>query len=172
VRALRRRVGFVFQAPVMFAGTVADNLTVAQDLALDAPSTTSASAADPQQTLLLAGVDPALATRDAQTLSGGERQRVTIARALMTQPEALLLDEPTSALDPDVADRIMATIRRLAETMQLTVVMVTHRLEEARAASTHVVFMEGGRVIETGPTEAMFSAPSEQRTRDYLLRGG
>jgi ABC-type polar amino acid transport system ATPase subunit len=116
-------------------------------------------------------VDPALAARDARTLSGGEQQRVSIARALMTQPEALLLDEPTSALDPDVAGQLMATIRRLADTMQLTVVMVTHRLEEARAVSTHVVFMEGGRVIEAGPTAVMFSAPTETRTRDYLLRG-
>jgi polar amino acid transport system ATP-binding protein len=55
--------------------------------------------------------------------------------------------------------------------MQLTVVMVTHRLEEARAVSTHVVFMEAGRVIESGPTATMFTAPSESRTRDYLLRG-
>jgi ABC-type phosphate transport system ATPase subunit len=55
--------------------------------------------------------------------------------------------------------------------MHLTVVMVSHRLEEARAASTHVVFMEGGRVIETGPTETMFTAPTQLRTRDYLLRG-
>jgi ABC-type methionine transport system ATPase subunit len=172
VRALRRRVGFVFQAPVMFAGTVADNLMVARTLALGAPSTSPVKELEPDEALRFAGVDPMLAGRDALTLSGGERQRVTIARALMTQPEALLLDEPTSALDPDVADHIMATVRRLADTMHLTVVMVTHRLAEARTASTHVVFMEEGRVIEAGPTEAMFTAPSEPRTRDYLLRGG
>jgi UDP-glucose/iron transport system ATP-binding protein len=172
VRALRRRVGFVFQAPVMFPGTVADNLMIARDLALDTQSTSPVKEMDPSEALRLAGVDPALASRDAQTLSGGERQRVTIARALMTQPEALLLDEPTSALDPDVADHIMSTVRRLADTMQLTVVMVTHRLEEARAASTHVVFMEEGRVIESGPTATMFTAPTESRARTYLLRGG
>jgi putative ABC transport system ATP-binding protein len=172
VRALRRRVGFVFQAPVMFAGTVADNLMVARALALGVQSTSPAKELEPDEALRFAGVDPTLAGRDALTLSGGERQRVSIARALMTQPEALLLDEPTSALDPDVADHIMATVRRLADTMHLTVVMVTHRLAEARTASTHVVFMEEGRVIETGPTEMMFTAPSEPRTRDYLLRGG
>jgi putative ABC transport system ATP-binding protein len=171
VRELRRRVGFVFQAPVMFAGTVADNLMLARDLAHEVTGTPTRAAPAPDDALRLAGVDPALASRDAQSLSGGERQRVSIARALMTSPDALLLDEPTSALDPEVADHIMATIRTLADTMHLAVVMVSHRLEEARAVSTHTVFMEGGRVIESGPTEAMFTAPSEPRTRDYLLRG-
>jgi ABC-type methionine transport system ATPase subunit len=172
VRALRRRVGFVFQAPVMFAGTVTDNLLAARDLAVGATPATPATGADPDRALELAGVDPSLAARDAQTLSGGERQRVSIARALMTRPEALLLDEPTSALDPEVAGHLMTTIRRLADTMHLTVVMVTHRLEEARAVSTHAVFMENGLVIEAGPTAVMFGAPTEPRTREYLVRGG
>ncbi len=170
VRALRRRVGFVFQAPVMFAGTVADNLALARELALDPPAQSSAGGLEPEEALRLAGVEPGLASRDAQSLSGGERQRVSIARALMSGPEVLLLDEPTSALDPDVADHIMATVRTLADTMHLTVVMVSHRLEEARTVSTHTVFMEAGQVIETGPTEAMFTAPGEARTRSYLLR--
>ena len=164
VRELRRRVGFVFQAPVMFPGTVADNLEVARKLA---PSSSS----EASNALRLAGVDLALASRDAESLSGGERQRVSIARALMSNPEALLLDEPTSALDPDVADHVMSTIRTLADAMHLTVVMVTHRLAEARSASTHVVFMEGGRVIESGATEMMFTAPREARTHAYLIRG-
>jgi UDP-glucose/iron transport system ATP-binding protein len=170
VRGLRRRVAFVFQTPVMFDGTVADNLGLARDLAHAADRSSSPGAPEPDEALRLAGVDPALASRDAQALSGGERQRVSIARALMTGPEALLLDEPTSALDPEVADHLMATVRTLADTMRLTVVMVTHRLEEARAASTHTVFMEAGRVIEAGPTDTMFAAASEPRTRNYLIR--
>jgi putative ABC transport system ATP-binding protein len=163
VRELRRRVGFVFQAPVMFPGTVAENLEVARSLA--PPSSSTAADA-----LRLAGLDVALASRDAESLSGGERQRVSIARALMSNPDALLLDEPTSALDPDVADHVMATIRTLADVMHLTIVMVTHRLVEARGASTHVVFMEAGRVVESGPTEQMFTAPREARTHAYLVR--
>jgi ABC-type methionine transport system ATPase subunit len=169
VRELRRRVAFVFQTPVMFAGSVADNLALARDLALAASPTLATP--EPAEALRRAGIDPALASRDAQSLSGGERQRVSIARALMTAPDTLLLDEPTSALDPEVADRILATIRSLADTMRLTVVMVTHRLEEAKAVSTHTVFMEAGTVIESGPTATMFSAPTVPRTRDYLLRG-
>jgi ABC-type methionine transport system ATPase subunit len=172
VRALRRRVAFVFQAPVMFAGTVADNLALARDLAHDTGVAAAAQVPGLDDALRLAGLDPALASRNAETLSGGERQRVTIARALMTGPEAILLDEPTSALDPDLAGHLMTTVRGLADTMHLTVVMVTHRLEEARSVSTHVVFMERGQVIEAGPTATMFSAPRESRTRDYLLRGG
>jgi polar amino acid transport system ATP-binding protein len=171
VRELRRKVAFVFQAPVMFAGTVADNLTLARDLARAAARTPSLETPEPEEALRLAGVDPSLASRDAQSLSGGERQRVSIARALMAAPEALLLDEPTSALDPDVAGHILATVRSLADTMHLTVVMVTHRLDEARSVSTHTVFMEAGAVIESGPTETMFTAPTQPRTRDYLVRG-
>lgn len=174
VRELRRRVGFVFQAPVMFAGSVADNLQVALDLArAEAPLRSDANATmERDEALQLAGVDPSLAARDAQSLSGGERQRVSIARALMSKPEALLLDEPTSALDPDVAEHVMTTIRGLADTLHLTVVMVTHRLAEARAVSTHTVFMEAGRVVEAGPTHVMFSAPNEARTREFLMREG
>ena len=171
VRELRRRVAFVFQAPVMFAGTVADNLAIARDLAVAASGKPLPNELAPNAALELAGVDPALGSRDAQALSGGERQRVSIARALMTRPEGILLDEPTSALDPDIADHIMSTVRTLADTMRLTVVMVSHRLEEARAVSTHVVFMEAGKVVETGATATMFTAPREQRTREYLLRG-
>lgn len=171
VRELRRRVAFVFQAPVMFAGTVADNLTIARDLAGAKRGVTRTAAPAPDEALRLAGVDPGLATRDAATLSGGERQRVSIARALMTAPDTLLLDEPTSALDPDVAARFMTTIRTLADTMRLTVVMVTHRLEEARSASTHTVFMEAAQVIEVGATETMFTSPTQERTQRYLVRG-
>ena len=172
VRELRRRVGFVFQAPVMFAGTVADNLDIARALS---QATTRADGAPPraltaEDALRLAGVDVSLAARDAQSLSGGERQRVSIARALMSNPAALLLDEPTSALDPDVADHVMATIRSLADTLHLTVVMVTHRLAEARTVSTQTVFMEAGRVVESGPTETMFTSPRAARTREYLVR--
>lgn len=208
VRQLRRRVAFVFQSPVMFAGTVAENLALGRDLARAADGTPPANARrfaslpfrslhyarrqavrsgsgaaldgrpavaahtiEADEALRIAGLDPALASRDAASLSGGERQRVSIARALMTGPDALLLDEPTSALDPDVAGRLMTTVRALVRAMHLTVVMVSHRLEEARAASTHTILMEGGSVIESGPTEWMFTAPCEQRTREYLLRG-
>jgi ABC-type methionine transport system ATPase subunit len=164
VRELRRRVGFVFQAPTMFAGTVADNLRVARALQPHAaplsPDEAAAALAD-------AELPAQYAEREAARLSGGEQQRVALARALVTRPDALLLDEPTAALDPEVADRLLATIRRLGA-RGLTVVMVTHRLSEARAASDHTVMLERGRLVEAGPTERLFTAPAAERTRAYL----
>ena len=164
VRALRRRVGFVFQTPVMFAGTVRANLETAVSLG-DANGRTPSAA----EAIRLAGLDESFLDRDADRMSGGERQRVSLARALMTAPEVLLLDEPTSALDPEVAEQLMMTVRHLADDSAVTIVMVTHRLAEARAASSHTVLLEAGRVIETGPTELLFSSPNEERTRQYLL---
>lgn len=164
VRELRRRVAFVFQTPIMFPGTVGANLDIARALCGDDKPSTSATEA-----LRYAGLDESFLNRDADRLSGGEKQRVSIARALMTAPEVLLLDEPTSALDPEVAEQLMLTVRRLADEASVSIVMVTHRLAEARSASTHTVLLENGRVVESGPTEILFSKPTAERTRRYLL---
>ncbi|MFL5614091.1 MAG: ATP-binding cassette domain-containing protein [Gemmatimonadaceae bacterium] len=164
VRALRRRVAFVFQTPVMFAGTVRANLETARALGDVAKGSPHAEVA-----LQMAGLDESFLNRDAEQMSGGERQRVSLARALMTAPDVLLLDEPTSALDPEVAEQLMATVRRLAAEAAMTVIMVTHRLAEAREASSHTVLLEAGRLIEAGPTSVMFASPNEPRTREYLL---
>jgi putative ABC transport system ATP-binding protein len=107
-RELRRRAALVLQTPVLFEGTVRDNLTVhAPDATLDV------SERRLREALTEVGLDGAMLERDAAVLSGGERQRVTIARALLRDPTALLLDEPTSALDPPNAILIVETICRL-----------------------------------------------------------
>ncbi len=168
VRELRRRVGFVFQLPVMFPGTVADNLRAAAGAAGDATPVSDAAVAD---ALGLVGLDGSYAAREAGRLSGGERQRASIARALMTRPEVLLMDEPTSALDPEVAERLMATVVRLTSDASLTAVMVTHRLAEARSASDFLVMLEAGRVLEAGPAAALFGGAAHPRTRAYLASG-
>jgi ABC-type phosphate transport system ATPase subunit len=80
----------------------------------------------------------------------------------------LLLDEPTSALDPEVAGHLLSTIERLSVEHELSVVMVTHRLGEARSASSYTVMLEAGQVVEAGDTERIFSAASNARTRAYL----
>ncbi len=166
VRTLRRRVGFVFQTPPMFSGTVADNLRVAARYgdAGNAVDSGTALAALLQSVELDAGYLP----REASSLSGGEQQRVSIARALMTAPEVLLLDEPTSALDPEVAERLMATVARLSREASLSVVMVTHRLAEARLWSQTTVMLDAGRVVESGPTATLFDTPREARTRTFV----
>jgi putative ABC transport system ATP-binding protein len=165
VFALRRRVGFVFQRPTMFQGTVADNLRVAVTLRVERERT---DAPDVERVLEAVGLDVSYATRDASRLSGGEQQRVSIARALMTRPEVLLLDEPTSALDPEVAERLLNTVVRLSRERGVAVVMVTHRLSEAQRASTFTVMLEAGGLVEAGPTERIFTGAARARTRAYI----
>lgn len=165
VRALRRRVGFAFQAPAMFDGTVAANLAIARDLGtrrIDPNDATRIA-----ETLAAVELNPSYASRDAASLSGGEKQRVALARALMTEPEALLLDEPTAALDPEVADHLMKTLVRLVE-RGLTIVMVTHRLREAREAATFVVMLEAGKLVEAGPAQRLLRAAEHPRTRAFV----
>jgi len=165
VHVLRRRVAFVFQAPVMFPGTVADNLHIALTL-----GGTDARAAAPDGDAMLdaVGLGRGYSSRDASELSGGERQRVSIARALMTTPEVLLLDEPTSGLDPETALNVLTHVRRLAEELQMTVIMVTHRLTEARLMSTFTLMLEAGDVVEAGATHELFSRARTERARAYL----
>jgi putative ABC transport system ATP-binding protein len=166
VAALRRRIGFVFQTPVMFPGTVADNLDVA--VALGGRGVAGTPPPDRGAVLEAVGLGAGYADREAAGLSGGERQRVSIARALMTRPEVLLLDEPTSALDPEVAELLLTTVEHLSRDHGLAVVMVTHRLTEARQASTCTVMLEAGKVLEAGATEQVFTAAASARTRAYL----
>jgi putative ABC transport system ATP-binding protein len=166
VRELRRQVGFVFQAPTMFPGTVADNLRAAAHLSSMSPGAVAESALG--ALLDAVELDRSYLDREAGRLSGGEQQRVSIARALATSPRVLLLDEPTSALDPEVAERLMRTVSRLSREQQLSIVMVTHRLAEARAWSDETVMLAAGRVVESGPTAALFASPREARTREFV----
>jgi len=170
VRSIRRRVGFVFQTPSMFPGTVADNLLTAHSLGRKRKE--SMAAGRTQEVLRLVELGADYASRIAVDLSGGEKQRVALARALITEPEVLLLDEPTAALDPEVADRLMRTLCRLRDETALTIVMVTHRLSEARTASTYTVMLEAGQLIEQGPTAQMIANPAHARTRAYIASGG
>lgn len=148
VRELRRRVGFVFQTPVMFAGSVADNLLAAARIATLREADFSARA---ERAMTLAQVEHSLLDRPGDELSVGQKQRVNLARALMTQPETLLLDEPTSALDAETAARLLETVRGLSQEESLTVVFATHRLEEARQIADSVLVLRHGELRETDP---------------------
>jgi ABC-type methionine transport system ATPase subunit len=165
VQELRRKVGFVFQTPVMFPGTVRANLSMALALGGE-PGTDSDERM--AAALALAELDRALCDREGDQLSGGQKQRVNIARALMTSPDVLLMDEPTSALDPETAERLMETTRRLSREQHLTVVMVTHRFSEARRTSDRTIVLERGRVVASGSTVEVFEHTTNPRIRTFL----
>jgi polar amino acid transport system ATP-binding protein len=100
-------------------------------------------------------------------LSGGQQQRAAIARALAVEPAVLLFDEPTSALDPELTGEVLAVMRQLAAD-RTTMVVVTHDVEFARQAATQIVFMDAGRVIETGPPAQVIDAPTTDRARRFF----
>ena len=153
VRELRRRVGFVFQAPVMFDGTVEENLRAP---AREAGWPEEETRRRVREALELAELDGDLLDRPGGELSVGQQQRANLARTLVNRPETLLLDEPTSALDAVTSRRLLRTFRRLAEQEGRTAVMATHREEEARAAGDLAVVLAGGGVDRVGrPTEVL-----------------
>ncbi|WP_323055178.1 amino acid ABC transporter ATP-binding protein [Saccharopolyspora sp. NFXS83] len=102
-------------------------------------------------------------------LSGGQQQRVAIARALAMEPKVLLFDEPTSALDPQLVGEVLAVMKDLARG-GLTMVVVTHEIGFAREVADSVVFLDDGRVVESGPPAEVLLAPREPRTREFLTR--
>lgn len=102
-------------------------------------------------------------------LSGGQQQRVAIARALAMKPQMLFFDEPTSALDPELTAEILKVLKGLAAD-KMTMVIVTHEIDFARSVSTHVVFMDGGLIVEQGRPEDVIDNPSNERTRAFLKK--
>ena len=100
-------------------------------------------------------------------LSGGQQQRVAIARALASKPEIIFFDEPTSALDPELIGEVLNVMRQLAEE-GMTMLVVTHEMSFARNVSSKVIFIEGGHIVEAGPSKEFFANPKEERTKAFL----
>ena len=138
VLALRREVSLIPQLPALLEGTVAENVAYGARLA--------GQTADVVESLVLAGLDAAYAERDAGRLSVGEQQRVMLARALALEPRVLLLDEPTSALDERARTAVEDTLLDLREQAGVSLVLVTHDLDQARRLADRVLWLEAGRL--------------------------
>jgi len=136
---LRREVCLVPQLPALLDGTVADNVSYATTLA--------GREADVMRMLELAGLDSSFADRDAAGLSVGEQQRVMLARALALEPSVLLLDEPTSALDEAARSAVERTLLDLRQRLDLSLVLVTHDLEQAARLTDVIVRLDEGQVV-------------------------
>lgn len=160
VLQLRRRAGMVFQAPVVFDGSVEENIQYGALLA--------GKRVDSAELVRRVGLSEDFLPRIASSLSGGEQQRVSIARALATDPELLLMDEPTSALDPAAKTHIEDLVHKLNRDEGLTIVFVTHDMEQARRVGTRTMLLVGGRNIEEAATEEFFASPKTETARLFI----
>ena len=165
VRRILMSTGMVFQQFNLFP-----HMTVIENL-IEAPCHVKGMKRDeilPYARELLAKVG--LVNREdyyPSQLSGGQQQRVAIARALAMRPDIMLFDEPTSALDPELTGEVLRTMRALAAE-RMTMIVVTHEMAFAREAATDIIFMEDGVIVEQGPPAEFFSAPREERTKEFL----
>jgi len=165
VRELRRRVAMVFQEPTLFDRTVRENLALPFELSGGVPDNFDDRAG---RTLATVGLDAGLLDRAEDQLSVGQKQRIALARALVTEPNILLLDEPTAALDVRSAEQLLATIRTQVAEKHLTVLMATHRLHEARDDDTDLVVMIDGRIEAAGHSQQLFNDPPAGPVRRFL----
>lgn len=103
-------------------------------------------------------------------LSGGQQQRIGIARALALNPDVILFDEPTSALDPELVGEVLEVMKKVAQEVNCTLVVVTHEIAFAREVADHIIFMDGGVIVEQGPPQEILNNPKEDRTKQFLSR--
>jgi polar amino acid transport system ATP-binding protein len=167
VNRIRRRIGIVFQAFNLFPHMrVIDNVTLAPRKVLGlARAEAETRAMDVLDRFGLADKRDEYPDR----LSGGQQQRVAIVRALAMQPQLMLLDEVTSALDPELVAEVLNVVRELAAG-GMTMIIATHEMGFARDIANRVCFLDDGRILEQGPPEEIFRAPTQARTAQFLER--
>lgn len=164
---LRSRIGMVFQKPTPFPMTIFDN--VAYGLRLKGIKKKQELSELVERALKHAALWDEVKDKlfaSAYDLSGGQQQRLVIARALAVEPEVLLFDEPTSALDPISTAKIEDLVMQLKK--DVTIIIVTHNMQQAARISDETGFLMLGEIIEFGATEKIFTAPSEKLTEDYV----
>jgi phosphate transport system ATP-binding protein len=164
---LRRQVGMVFQKPNPFPMSVRDNVLFGPKIhrRLSSSEKTRIVETSLRRAALWDEVSERLDT-SALELSGGQQQRLCIARALAVEPRILLMDEPASALDPIATAKIEDLIQELKR--DITVVIVTHNMQQAARVSDYTAFFYMGELVEFGPTKQVFENPRDKRTEDYV----
>ena len=169
IRQVRQRMGMVFQNFELFPHkTALENVAIG----LITVKKMAAEEANKRALALLAKVGLADKTANyPANLSGGQQQRVAIARALAMEPHVMLFDEPTSALDPETVGEVLNVMRNLAQE-GMTMIVVTHEMSFARRVANWVVVFERGQLLEQGPPQQIFEAPTVERTRDFLSHLG
>lgn len=167
VAAVRKKISFVFQNYNLFRNkTALENVMEGLTVARRVPKRGAEKIA--REALARVGLSERCDYYPGQ-LSGGQQQRVGIARAVAVKPDIVLFDEPTSALDPELIGGVLEVIKELAED-GTTMVIVTHEMKFAEEVANRVVFMDGGVVVEEGAPGEIFTAPKEERTRQFLRR--
>jgi polar amino acid transport system ATP-binding protein len=167
VNRIRRFIGIVYQSFNLFPHmTVTKNITLAPREALRMDRRSAE-----ERTLQLLGRFGLLDKKDEypDRLSGGQQQRVAIVRALAMRPRVMLLDEVTSALDPELVAEVLGVVKELADE-GMTMLIATHEMGFARDIADRVCFLDGGRILEQGPPDRIFTAPENPRTRQFLQR--
>jgi polar amino acid transport system ATP-binding protein len=165
-RQVRKRIGMVFQQFNLFPNMkVLQNITEAPVRVL---GLSRAEAEERARGLLDQVGLPEKVDAHPSQLSGGQQQRVAIARALAMRPDVLLLDEVTSALDPELVAGMLALLKEIAQTTDITFLCVTHEMNFARDVSDRVLMFDGGQIIEDAPPDKLFTEPDHERTRSFL----
>ncbi len=167
INTIRAEVGMVFQHFNLFG-----HMSVLQNITLAPIKVRGMSRFEAEnramELLTRVGLKDKANVYPAQ-LSGGQQQRVAIARALAMNPKIMLFDEPTSALDPEMVNEVLEVMKSLAES-GMTMMIVTHEMGFARQVADRVLFVDGGKIIEQGKPEEVFSHPKEKRTQDFLAK--
>jgi len=167
INHIRSRIGMVFQSFNLFENlSVLENCTIGQVRVLGRSREESNRIA--LQFLEKVGLSE-FSNRRVNTLSGGQKQRVAIARTLSMNPEVILFDEPTSALDPEMVKEVLEVIRSIAHE-GYTLIVVTHEMDFAKEVSDQVIFIDQGRITETGDSNHVFEHPETKRLQEFLTK--